>query len=96
MSVGYPINKGYLDNRAGQLILDLQKSFDGIDRYWDFLVNRTDQQLIDEFAYTQGEVTLLKDAIGALAKLSRISRAQDTAPQQDNFFFHASKLTALE
>lgn len=96
MAVGFPITKGYLDNRAGQLILDLQRAFAGIDRYWEYMAAQSDQDLIDEFGYTTEEVETLRNAMGALAKLSRVSRGQDTAAAPDNFFFHANKLTALE
>lgn len=95
MGVGYPINKGTLDNRAGYLVISLRQTFEGIDTYAQFLAEHDDAYLID-LGYEQEDCDLLRAAIGALAKLARVARAQDTVPAADNFFFHAKKLTALD
>lgn len=98
MSLGFPIGKADIDNKAGSLVVSVR---DALDRCKQFnaLLNNTNIVPNDAFltglGYTSGEVTILRAAFSDLNSLYNVSRAAGTVPSNNDFFFNAQKLTGV-
>ncbi len=95
MAVGFPIDRGVIDNRCGFLAKQLRDTLAQIATVKAFLDATTDADLI-AMGYSQDDVTLLKSAYGDLAKLSRIAHGQDTQADASDFFWFAKRLVGLD
>ena len=91
---GFSKTKDDINNRAGQLSVGLRNTFTEIDRFKTFLDATPDADLV-ALGFTSTEVAIIKSAFGDLAKLSRISRAEDTQSAVSDFFFWAKQLMGV-
>jgi hypothetical protein len=91
---GYPITKDIINSRAGYLVKTLDDTLDGIVTLSDYLDGNSADDL--GLGFTPEEVTLLRAAFTALAKLSDIAHGQDVQAQASDFFFDAKQLTGLD
>lgn len=98
MSLGFPLGKADIDNKAGSLVVDIRN---GLDRckQMNALLNNTNIVPNDAFlislGYTAGEVTTLRAAFSDLNSLYNVSHAAGTVPSNNDFFFNAQKLTGV-
>ena len=74
MSVGFPISKGDIDNRAGSLAVTLRDDFLRIRQFKAWLDTQPDGNLtgLTPVPYTSGEVATLRSAYVDLDKLAQI------------------------
>lgn len=71
MSLGYPATKTDLDNRAGQLAIQLRDTFTAIRRFKAYLDTQTDPNLTG-LGYSAGEVATLRSSYVDLDKLATV------------------------
>jgi len=84
MSVGLPVTKTEIDNRAGDLARRLQQSFDQDVPTLKAYLDQTADNVLVTMGYTQGEVTVLKSAINDLVTLGAVWRgAAAQTPAKD-------------
>jgi hypothetical protein len=98
MSVGLPVDKGTLDQRAGSLAWQLRETFEQIQIVKDWLDATPDATLeAAPYSYSSGEVATLKSAFTDMSNLGKIangSQGGQTAP--NNYLFWAAKLTGVQ
>jgi hypothetical protein len=95
MSVGLPKGKNDIDYRAGQIVVQLRDILEAVDNFKLMLDAYPDVDM-EAAGWTPTEVAVMKSAYGDLAKLSRISKAQDTQIAVSDFMFWARKLTGVQ
>jgi hypothetical protein len=94
MTTGFDITKDVVDNALGVVTVQLRETFREIDRLAVWFTENNDAALL-ALGFTQPQIDLRRASLTALSKLSRVSRAADTVPVADDFFFNARKLTGL-
>ena len=96
MAAGYPRARADIDQRAGTLVLTLRNTFDEIDRFQAFLAGTPDAELTAAPTnYTATEIAQLKSAFVDLARLGRIYRGTEAAPNAYDFRTFAQLLTGV-
>jgi hypothetical protein len=101
MSLGFSLTKTDLDNRAGQLVVQLRDDLLRCAQFCDLL---NDTSIIDpsssdlflrNLGYTSSEVTLLRNAFTDLKSLYNVAHANGTVPSNNDFFFSAKHCTGV-
>lgn len=99
MSVGFPTDKGTVDQRLASLAWQLRSTFDQIAVVKTWLDSQTDAQLT-AIGYTgsatSGEVQILRTAYTDLSNLGKVAHAQATQATANDFFFWAGKLLGVQ
>jgi hypothetical protein len=97
MSVGFAVDKGVIDGRAGNIVMQLREYFDQVSLLKVWLDATPDTTLqAAPFSYTAPEVATLKSAITDLDNLRKVANGQQAQAQANNFFFWANKLTGIQ
>jgi hypothetical protein len=94
MSVGIPVAKADVDNRAGGLAVQLRNDLAQCVSFKAWLDSVSDGFLTG-LGYTSGEITTLRGSFVDLNKLSNIAHALDTQTPASDFFFNAKLLTGV-
>lgn len=94
MAVGYARTKVEVDQRAGQLSINLRNLFTEIKRFGELLSLATDQYFLD-MGYTQADVTLLKNAYTDLYRLARVYEGAQTQGTAYDFRTHSQHLMGV-
>lgn len=94
MSVGFPIDKGAIDNTIGSLVVSLRSDLAAAERINEIVWNLPESKLV-ALGYTADDVALLKSAISSLAALGRVATGRQELSGASNFFFDAGKLAGL-
>lgn len=94
MSVGFPVSKSAIDERAGNIALGLRRDLEQVIQMKEWLDTRSVQEL-QSFGYTEAEATLLKDSFTDLAALVNVARGAAPQPQANNFFWNAKNLIGV-
>lgn len=97
MSTGYPITKLDLDNKMGALAVALR---DDLNDCVTFKAILDDTSILPDatltgLGYSSGEITQIRAAFTALAKLSDIARGTTTQSPANDFWFDAKHLAGL-
>jgi hypothetical protein len=91
MSLGYDVNKGTLDMKAAQTVLQLRQAFDGVEAISAWLSNHpsdgTNDPLVADFGYSADEAYVLRNYFETFNGV-RIANA--------NTFDVGRKMTGLE
>lgn len=96
MSVGFPVTKQEVDNRAGQLVVQLRDTLADVVAFKAWLDSATTTDaFLQGLGYTAGEVTLLRASYTDLKKLSDVSHAQAVQAAPSDFFFNAKVLAGV-
>jgi hypothetical protein len=99
MSVGFPTDKGTIDQRVASLAWQLRSTFDQIQVVKAWLDSQTDAQLTAigySGSATSGEIQILRTAYTDLSNLGKVAHAQATQATANDFFFWASKLLGVQ
>lgn len=92
--LGFPTDKGNIDNRAGFLALTLRDTLADVVTVKTWLDSKQDADLTG-LGYSSGEVTTLRAAFTDMAKLASIARGQEVQAAASDFFWNAKHLTGL-
>jgi len=84
MSVGLPVSKSEVDNRAGQIAKSFQKAFNDVATMQSYLVQTPNADLV-ALGYTDQEVATLKTAYTDLAQLADIWIGKSSLPAAKDF-----------
>jgi hypothetical protein len=98
MSVGFPISKSDIDNRAGQLVMTLRDTLANCARFCDLLNDTSifaNDTALTALGYSQAEVTTLRASFTDMKSLYNVSHANGTVPSNNDFFFNAKHLTGV-
>jgi hypothetical protein len=95
MSVGYPTDKGTVDQRVASIAWQLRSTFDQIAIIKAWLDARTDPEL-SAIGYSAADITLVRAAYTDLDNLRKVATGQATQPATSDFFFNAKKLLGLQ
>jgi hypothetical protein len=95
MAVGWSTDKLAIDSTAGQLVFDVRESLQAVADFKDWLDQQTDEVLTAK-GYVAGDITLLRAGIFDMDKLHQIAHAQAQQVGNNDFFFHAGKLTGTK
>lgn len=92
MAVGYPKNRDVLNSRLGYLVATQRQLIDGYNRLKLAVDGLDDATLMAEpFAYSQAEVTAIRDLATSLYNAGRVLTGQ-LATGQNNFLFQAEQM----
>lgn len=95
MAVGLPLNKPILDSRVGFLTVTLKTTLEGCATLKNVLDAMPDTDLTD-MGYSADDIYVMRGLSAALAKLRNVAHGQDTQAEASDFFFFASRVTALD
>jgi antibiotic biosynthesis monooxygenase (ABM) superfamily enzyme len=95
MSVGFPTDKGTVDQRVASVAWQLRSTFEQVATIKAWLDTQTDQDLIDR-GYTSGEVAVLKSAYTDLDNLGKVAHGQQAQSPANDFFFWAKQLLGVQ
>jgi hypothetical protein len=101
MSVGLPLTKTDLDNRAWSAVQQVWGALETIHQLAELLANPTiipTDTTLTALGYTQTEVNLLRAAIndlGSATGLWGVAHNQKTVTTTNNFFFSAQQITGV-
>lgn len=100
MSVGYPVTKADVDNRAGTLVVGLWTALRDAAAFCDWLQDSThDDTFLQGLGFTgsssTGDIKTLRDSFTDLKSLYNVAHAAGTVPSNNNFFFSAKKLSGV-
>jgi hypothetical protein len=84
MSVGLPVTKNEIDQRAGDTARNFQRAFEDVATLQTFLASTADPDLI-ALGYTAGEVATLKSAYADLTQLGTIWTGSAALPAAKDF-----------
>jgi hypothetical protein len=84
MSVGLPVTKNEIDQRAGDTARNFQRAFEDVATLQTFLAATADPDLI-ALGYTAGEVATLKSAYADLTQLGTIWTGSAALPAAKDF-----------
>lgn len=93
MSVGLPITKDLIDQRAGSLLSQIHRCLKESSEFNDW-ISRTDLGLDTIYGDAQG-LADLKAAFAAMDRLWDVSNAQATQANVDDFWFVARRLIGI-
>lgn len=98
MSVGFPADKGTIDQRAGSLAWQLRETLNQVQLVKAWLDSKTDAELGTSggLGYSAGEITTLRAAYTDLDNLRKVAHAQGTQAVANDFFFNAGKLLGVQ
>lgn len=94
MAVGFPREKGDIDDRAGRLAVKLRDTFGEIERFAELLALGNDAYFAD-MGWTVEEVATLRGAYTDLYKLAQIYRGGATQGSAYDFRAKAKLLTGV-
>lgn len=94
MAVGFPRTKDDIDQRAGQLAVNLRNVLTDIERFGELLALGSDAYFAG-LGYTVEEVATLKQAYTDLYKVTRIYKGQAAQPSAYDFRTHAQHLMGV-
>jgi hypothetical protein len=94
MGVGFPVDKGTLDQRVGSLAWQLRATFEQIQLVKGFLDAQSDAALT-ALGYSAADITLLRASYTDLDNLRKVALGLQ-ATGASNFFFNAGKLTGVQ
>lgn len=97
MATGYPITKQDLDNTMGRLVTALRDDLNAVVTFKALLDDTSvlPDATLTSLGYTSGEISQIRAAFTALAKLSDIARAAATQSPANDFWFDAKHLAGL-
>lgn len=91
MSVGLPVSKGDVDQRAGSICSVLQMQFQAVLSFQGYLTATADADLI-AMGYTDQEVAVLKTAFADLFQLAQVYTGAANQPTPKDFRTFARQL----
>lgn len=94
MTVGYPVDKGNIDSRAGEIAVGVRDALDRATRFSAWLDGKTVSEL-EGYGYTTAEANLLKASFIDLAKLNQVATGKIGQPGANDFFWNAKNLTGV-
>lgn len=102
MSVGFPLTKTDLDNRAGGLVVTLRDTLYRCSQMCTLLNDTTiipNDAFLTAMGYSAGEVAFLRNSFtdlgGTGGSLYRIALGQVNLPGANDFYFNAKHLTGV-
>jgi hypothetical protein len=94
MSIGFPQGKEDINQRAGQVAVQLRDDLLRANQLKAFVDGKTDAQLL-ALGFVQGEVDTLRASATDMNNLFLIAHAQGTQASVNDFFFNAKNLTGV-
>lgn len=94
MAAGYAIDKTTLDNHVGNIVSQLRQTFSDIRQLKTWFDENNDA-VLTALGYTAADITLLRNSVTDLHKLTQISAGLAVQPAASDFFFFARRLTGL-
>lgn len=94
MAVGFPREKSDIDQRAGQLAVNLRNILTDIERFGELLA-LGNEAYFTVMGYTAAEVATLRNAYTDLYKLTRIYKGQQTQATAYDFRTHSQHLMGV-
>lgn len=94
MAVGFSREKADIDQRAGQLAVNLRNVLTDIERFAGILSLATVQYLV-EMGYTEAEANLLRAAYTDLFQLTRVYKGEIPVAQAKDFRTNAQHLMGV-
>lgn len=85
MGVGFARGRAEVDQRAGQLAVNVRNLLTEVERFAEILGQASDAYLMTDLGYTQAEATLLKAAYTDLYLLARVYRGAVALPVVKDF-----------
>jgi hypothetical protein len=98
VSLGFPLGKADIDNKAGSLVVGVRDALDRCKQMCDLLNNTNiipNDAFLTGLSYSGAEVTTLRAAFTDLKALYNVAHAAGTVPSNNDFFFNAQKLTGV-
>jgi len=98
MAIGYPVTKTDLDNRMGQMIVNVRASLLACVQFKDGYLDDSalgNDTFLGALGYTAGEITTIRASFTAMKNLSGIAKGTGTQASTNDFYFDAKKLIGL-
>lgn len=98
MSIGYPVARPDLDNRMGQLVVDLRNNFIAIQQFKTSLLDDVTilpDAVLSNLAYSPAEITSIRAGFTSLNNLYLISKGTLTQPGINDFWFDVKHFAGL-
>lgn len=95
MSVGFPVDKVTIDQRAASLAWQLRSTFEQIALVKGWLDTQQDTDL-QALGYSANDVAVLKSAYTDLNNLGKVAHGQQAQASANDFFFWAKNLLGVQ
>jgi hypothetical protein len=92
---GYPITPTDLNNRAGDIVVNLRRYLQEAHDFKGKLDGWTDAYLTATVGLGSGDVTALRNSFTDLDKLYQVAHALAAQSPASDFFFNAGQLTGV-
>ena len=91
MTIGFPVDKNALDNKAGSVAMGLRDTLNEVAKLNAWLNTKTATDL-EQYGYSIAEANALKGALTDLNALALVANGKQAQPGANDFFFNARNL----
>jgi len=97
MTVGYPLNKGTLDNRIGHLMVSTDEILADWDRLYDLITSDSGSEaVLTSLGYSSQDVALIRAIVFGFHNLSQVARGKSEQTPANDFFFYEKMVRGVE